>query len=54
MKYIAIKGTVKCENCGFISLYGYQDKDRLCNKCHSGFFRFGAYETWELNLGGDK
>lgn len=54
MKYIAIKGTVKCEYCGFISLYGYQDKDKLCNKCHSGFFRFGAYETWELNSGGNK
>lgn len=50
MKYIAFKGTVKCQYCGFISLYGYQDRDKLCYKCNRGFFRFGAYETWNLNL----
>ena len=51
MTYISYKGTVKCEYCGFISLYGYQDKDKICNKCGKGFFRFNAYETWKLNLG---
>ena len=50
MKWVAIKGTVKCEHCGFISYYGYQDKDKLCYNCNKGFFRFGAYETWNLEL----
>ena len=54
MTYISYKGTVKCEHCGFISFYGYQDKDKICNKCGRGFFRFNAYETWKLNLGENK
>lgn len=54
MTYICYKGTVKCEYCGFISLYGYQDKDKICNKCGRGFFRFNAYEPWKLNLGETK
>lgn len=37
MQYITLRGTVKCECCGFISLYGYQDKDKICNKCGRGF-----------------
>ncbi len=47
MKWIAYKGTVKCEKCGHISFYGYQDKDTLCKKCRSGFYRFYPYEVWE-------
>ena len=54
MTYVSYKGTVKCEYCGFISLYGYQDKDKICFKCGRGFFRFNAYETWKLNLGETK
>ena len=50
MKWVTIKGTVKCEHCGYISLYGYQDRDKLCYKCNSGFFRFGAYETWNYEI----
>jgi hypothetical protein len=50
MKYIAYKGTVKCEHCGYISFYGYQDKDKLCNNCNSGFFRFFCYEAWNFVL----
>ena len=50
MKWIAIKGTVKCEYCGYISVHGYKYKDKVCYRCNKGFFRFKAYETWNLQL----
>ena len=44
------KGVVKCEHCGFISRYGYQDKDTVCYNCHSGYFRFYTNEVRQLSI----
>ena len=51
MKYIATKGIVQCEHCGFITYYGYLYKDKICHKCNAGFFRFRVNEVWTLDFG---
>jgi hypothetical protein len=50
MKWIMIKGIVRCEYCGFITRYGYQDKDTRCYNCHKGYFRFCVSEIRPLNI----
>ncbi len=50
MKWEMTKGVVRCERCGFITRYGYQDKDTVCYNCHLGYFRFYTTEVRPLNI----
>lgn len=54
MRWVATKGTVRCEHCGYICDNGYQYKDKLYYRCNKGFFRFGAYETWSFEIKGNE
>ena len=44
------KGIVKGEHCGFITRYGYQDKDTICYSCCKGYFRFYINEVRPLSI----
>lgn len=48
--WIMHKGVVRCENCGYISFYGYQDKNKLCFNCGVGFFRYCENEVRVMDL----
>ena len=50
MKWVMTKGIVQCESCGFITRYGYQDKDTICYNCHKGYFRFYINEVRQLSI----
>jgi len=49
-KWIMHKGIVQCENCGYITLYGYTDKNKLCFNCGAGFFRYKENEVRSMDL----
>lgn len=50
LKWNMIKGVVRCERCGFITRYGYQDRDTVCYNCHKGYFRFCVNEVSPINI----
>ena len=50
MKWTMTKGVGRCEHCGFITRYGYQDQDKVCYNCNKGYFRFCVKEVTPLNI----
>ena len=44
------KGIVRCEHCGFITRYGYKDRDTVCYNCHRGYFRFYVNEVRPMSI----
>ena len=50
LKWEMTKGVVMCERCGFVTRYGYKDKDTVCYNCHARYFRFYVKEVRPLNI----